>query len=234
MNEPAVSERLWEVCRQIRETSDSAGRAEVPVLVGVSKTVDAARVLQAYRAGLRVFAENRVQEAEAKRLEVNTLMPEATWHLIGHLQSNKARRALGTFDVIQSVDSVRISETVDRIARDAVKPIDALIEVNVAAEPSKSGFAPDVLLGAAERLFALQSVRPIGLMTVAPATDQPETVRWVFRRLRELRDALALRYDVPRFRELSMGMSADFRIAIEEGSTMVRIGRAIFGDRPAG
>lgn len=202
--------------------------------MAVTKTHPPERIREAYDAGLRIFGENRVQEFAGKAAALID-MTDAEWHMIGHLQTNKAAKAVELFSGIDSVDSVKLAEKVDTAARASGKKLSILIEVNVGGEEAKSGVATDsreleALLQAAPRLQAL-SFR--GLMTVPPFTDDPESARPYFRKLRELRDAIAARrlpaisMDV-----LSMGMSHDFAVAIEEGSTCVRVGTAIFGERP--
>ena len=205
-------------------------------LMAVSKTQEPERIKEAYAAGLRVFGENRVQEFEGKSKVLSDLK-EAQWHLIGHLQSNKAKKATELFHAVDSVDSVRLAEKLNQAAADANKKLDVLIEIKVGQEESKAGIPLDspqlqTLLNAAPKLENLQ-IR--GLMTVPPFTEDPEGARPYFRLLRDLRDQIAARklpaiaMDV-----LSMGMSHDFEVAIEEGSTCVRVGTAIFGIRPQG
>ncbi len=211
------------VRQHIAEACESVGRDPADVtLVGVSKTFSAEHIAAAHQAGLRDFGENWVQEASEKLPALSTLSPRPTWRLIGHLQTNKVKSALQLFDVIESVDSLRLAETLARHARDRRVPV--LLEVNVAGESSKFGFRPDDVPAAVKAMQALPQLDVRGLMTIAPETDDPETVRPVFRQLRTLRDDLGLR-------DLSMGMSGDYRIAIQEGATIVRIGRAIFGAR---
>lgn len=220
----SVAENLERVKARLAAAAGSAGRrAEDVAIVGASKTVAPERIAEAVRAGLRHIGENRVQEAAPKRQALRGLEAPVTWHMIGHLQTNKVKQALETFDVIQSIDSVKLGEA---IARRAGRQAPVLLEVNMAEEATKSGFAPAEVEEAARLLRALPELKVMGLMTVAPMADDPEAVRPVFRRLREIRDVLGLR-------ELSMGMSEDFEVAVQEGSTMVRIGRAIFGERPA-
>ncbi len=209
-------------------------------LVAVSKTVAVDRIRAAVAAGLTVLGENRVQEAETKV----PLVTGATWHLVGPLQSNKTRRAVETFDVIESVDSADLARRLDRIVRDvrgvpeagpvpAVARFPILLQVNVDDDPAKAGFEPDELRAALPALLGLDALRADGLMTVGRLVDDPEAARATFRRLRELADDL--RAAEPRLGpELSMGMSDDYPIAIEEGATIVRVGRALFGERPAG
>lgn len=190
-------------------------------------------IREAYAAGLRVFGENRIQEFDEK---VKTLrdLESAEWHMIGHLQTNKAAKTVGLFRFVDSIDSLKLAEKLNAAARKLGRKLDVLIEINVGGETAKSGVAPDSrelddLLIAAPRLDALVFH---GLMTVPPFTDDPEGARPYFRRLRELRDTISAR-ELPAVAmdELSMGMSHDFEIAIEEGSTCVRVGTAIFGAR---
>lgn len=212
-----IEERIGAACRR-------TGRIPGEVtIIAVTKTVPSATVAEAYALGLRHFGENRVQEAAAKLPKLGPIAAEAIWHMVGHLQSNKAAAALGLFHSIDSVDSVRLARQLDQIASGRT-PV--LAEVNVAAEPSKTGFSTEDLPDAVRQIRSLSNLELRGLMTVAPLTSDPEQVRPVFRRLVELRDALGLK-------DLSMGMSDDFEIAVEEGSTMVRIGRALFGERRA-
>jgi hypothetical protein len=220
----AVLERISAACARV-------GRDPAEVtLVAVSKEVDAGRLRDAVQAGIRTLGENRVQEGESKVAEVRG----ATWHLIGPLQSNKARRALEAFDVIQTVDSVGLAERLDRLARDtrdtaARYPI--LLQVNVDDDPSKAGFAPAELADAVERASALDALEVRGLMTIGRLVTDAEAARSTFAALRReserLREAGA-----PIGPELSMGMSSDFEVAVEEGASIVRVGRAIFGERP--
>lgn len=218
----AIGANLARVHDRIAAAAERAGRSPAGVrLVGVSKTFPAGAVLAAVRRGLADVGENRVQEAAPKAAAVAAAGERPRWHLIGHLQTNKVKQALDLFDVIQSVDSLNLAEALSRRAQ---SPLDILLEVNVAAEASKTGFSSDEVPAAAERVAALPQLAVRGLMTVAPLTDDPEDVRPVFRRLRQLSEALGLP-------ELSMGMSGDYEVAVEEGATIVRIGRAIFGAR---
>jgi len=230
-----LAERVASVRGRIAAAAARAGRDPASVtLVAVTKTVPAETVAAAYRLGLRVFGENRVQEAQAKRAILD--LPGARWELIGHLQTNKVAAALTLFERIQSVDSLRLAHALDaRAAAAGRAAVPVLLEVNVAGEATKGGFAPDELAAAGREVAALPHLRPEGLMTVAPIATDPEEVRPVFSRLRALRDWL--RDEVPLgsdggWRELSMGMTDDFEVAIEEGATLVRVGRALFGERP--
>jgi pyridoxal phosphate enzyme (YggS family) len=203
-------------------------------LMAVTKTVEPDRIRQAYEAGLRVFGENRVQEFAEKQEALRDLK-DAEWHLIGHLQSNKAKKAAEAFHAIDSVDSLRLAERLNDAAKQSGNTLPALIEIKVSDEESKAGIAMDspeleTLLIGAEKLDHLK-IR--GLMTVPPFTEDPEGARPFFRTLRDLRDTIDLRR-LPNVSmdTLSMGMSHDFEVAIEEGSTCVRVGSAIFGSRP--
>jgi pyridoxal phosphate enzyme (YggS family) len=230
-----ISENITVIQQQIADAARRARRSAADVaLMAVTKTHPPNRIREAYDAGLRLFGENRVQEFEAKASSLIEL-PEAEWHMIGHLQSNKANKAAELFGAIDSLDSLKLAEKLDAAARNLNKKMPVLIEINVGGEAAKSGTVPDSrdlegLLLAASRFEALDFR---GLMTIPPFTDDPDGARPYFRKLRELRDAIAKRklpsisMDV-----LSMGMSHDFEVAIEEGSNCVRIGTAIFGERP--
>ncbi|MBM3469509.1 MAG: YggS family pyridoxal phosphate-dependent enzyme [Armatimonadetes bacterium] len=224
-----IEERYRAVVERIARAAERAGRDPASVtLIGVTKGVGAARVREAVAAGLGDLGENRVQEAVPK---IEAVGPGPRWHLVGHLQRNKARLAVGWFQVIHSLDGLRIAEAVDRAAGEAGRRIRVLVEVNVAGEVTKHGLAPGAAVDLVGRLRSCRSLDPIGLMTVAPLASDPETVRPVFRELRALRDSLRAGVAGEGFCHLSMGMSGDFEVAIEEGATMVRIGRALFGDR---
>lgn len=217
-----IARNVEEVRVRIARVCGRCGRAPDGItLVAVTKTVQPEAIREAFRAGVRHFGENRVQEARAKLDALADLRSEITWHMVGHLQSNKARAASGMFDMIQSVDSIRLATMLNRHLS---APLPILLEVNILGEATKSGFRPDELPRALDSIRRLPQLTVKGLMTVAPVVTDPETVRPVFRRLRGLRDSLGLE-------DLSMGMSDDFEVAVEEGATMVRIGRAIFGER---
>jgi pyridoxal phosphate enzyme (YggS family) len=231
----SVPDNVTEIRERIARAAARVGRdPNLIVLMAVSKIVEPERIKEAYAAGLRVFGENRVQEFQGKSTALSDLK-EAEWHLIGHLQSNKAKKAFELFHAVDSVDSLRLAEKLDQAAADGHKKLDVLIEIKVGQEESKAGIPLDspelnTLLNAAPKLESLQ-IR--GLMTVPPLTDDPEGARPYFRLLRELRDQIAAR-KLPAIQMdvLSMGMSHDFEVAIEEGSTCVRVGTAIFGSRP--
>ena len=219
----AVLSRIASACAR-------AGREPAPVtLVAVSKTVPAERLRAAVAAGHDVLGENRVQEAAAKM----ALVPGPRWHLVGPLQANKARRAVELFDVLEAVDSVALAHRLDRLSAELRpgRPLPVLLEVNVDADPGKSGFAPAAIATELGGLLALASLEVRGLMTIGRLAAAPDEARATFRRLREL--ATGLRAAHPGLGpELSMGMSDDFEAAIEEGATIVRVGRALFGERP--
>src|SRR5438309_5526367 len=231
----SVAENIAAIRERVARAAARAGRSPGSItLMAVSKTVEPERIREAYAAGLRVFGENRVQEFAGKAEALADLV-EAEWRLIGHLQSNKAKKAAELFHAVDSVDSLRLAERLNESAEQLGKKLTALIEIKVGQEESKAGIpldSPELenLLRAAPRLESLQ-IR--GLMTVPPFTEDPERARPYFRTLRELRDQIAAR-KLPAIQmdELSMGMSHDFEVAIEEGSTCVRVGTAIFGTRP--
>ncbi|HXG35502.1 MAG TPA: YggS family pyridoxal phosphate-dependent enzyme [Dehalococcoidia bacterium] len=215
-----IAQRAEGIRRRIAEACEKAGRPPEDVtIVAVSKTFPPSAIREAFLAGFQHIGENRVQEAEEKVPELRDL--DIVWHMVGHLQSNKVKKALDIFNIIQSVDSLHLAE---EISRRAQKTIPVLLEVNIGQEESKFGLTPEVALRESGRFANLPHLELRGLMTVAPICQDPEEVRPIFRRLRELRDTLGLR-------ELSMGMTDDFPVAIEEGATIVRIGRAIFGER---
>jgi pyridoxal phosphate enzyme (YggS family) len=229
-----IAENVAEIRERMASAARRVGRhADDVVLMGVSKTFAAEAIREAYTAGIRVFGENRVQEFADKAALLGDL-PDAEWRLIGHLQSNKANKAAELFHAVDSVDSLRLAERLNAAAAALGKKLRVLIEINIGGEEAKSGLQPsapelDQLLQAALQLDRLEIQ---GLMTIPPFTENPEGARPYFRKLRELRDATAARQlpgvgmDV-----LSMGMSHDFEVAIEEGSTCVRVGTAIFGSR---
>jgi len=213
-----VRERIASACQRAGRSPDEI------TIVAVTKTVEPPAIATAFKLGIRHFGENRVQEAEAKIEELSWLEPRPTWHMVGHLQTNKAKVAVEIFDVIHSVDSVRLAEVISHRAESTI-PI--LLEVNIAGEASKSGLTPSEVKPALEVITQLPRLEIKGLMTIAPMVADAEQVRPVFRQLYSLCDSLGLK-------QLSMGMTDDFEIAIEEGATLVRIGRAIFGERKTG
>jgi len=224
-------ERIRQVRLQVEEAiARTARNPDEVTLVAVSKTVPAEHIALAYQMGLKVFGENRVQEARSK---ISALpYPLIRWHLIGHLQTNKVARAVELFHLIESVDSLRLAEALEQNAAARQKRVPVLLQVNVAGESTKEGVSVVDLPALAMAVLRLPHLQVQGLMTIAPYTTEPEAVRPVFRRLRELRDELRERLPQSDWAALSMGMSSDFPVAIEEGATLVRIGRAIFGERP--
>jgi pyridoxal phosphate enzyme (YggS family) len=230
----SIAENIAQVRQRIAAAARRAARnPEEITLMGVSKTFPAERIREAYAAGLRVFGENRVQEFAGKAADLRDLT-DAEWHLIGHLQTNKAAKATELFDAVDSVDSVRMAEKLNGFAKSAGKTLSILIEINVGGEKRKSGVAPradeleQMLRGAAR----WGNLKIHGLMTVPPYIEDPEGSRPYFRQLRQIRDRIADSV-LPEIDTavLSMGMSHDFEVAIEEGATRVRVGTAIFGER---
>jgi PLP dependent protein len=230
----SIAENVAQVREQIAAAARRAARNSDDItLMGVSKTFPVERIREAHAASLRVFGENRVQEFAGKADALRDLR-DVEWHLIGHLQTNKAVKAAELFDAIDSVDSVRMAEKLNTFAEAAGKTLSVLIEINVGGEQAKSGVAP----GSADLDQILQSAPQCehlkfrGLMTVPPYTDDPEGSRPYFRQLRQIRDSIVSR-KLPNIdmAVLSMGMSHDFEVAIEEGATCVRVGTAIFGQR---
>ena len=222
VKDTGIGQNLAGIRKRIAKAAEKAGRSPSEVtLVAVTKTVDASAIQEAFAAGLCHFGESRIQEAKDKIPALSCLEPRPTWHLVGHLQTNKAKTAAEMFDVIHSVDSLKVAEA---ISQHASRDMPVLVQVNVAGEASKYGFVLQDTIAALEHVARLPHLRIKGLMTIAPYADDPEEVRPVFRRLRLMRDSLGLEH-------LSMGMSQDFEVAIEEGATLVRIGRAIFGER---
>jgi pyridoxal phosphate enzyme (YggS family) len=218
----SIEKNVREVERRIARACERAGRSPDEVkLVAVTKTTGVPSILAAFNAGIRHFGENRVQEAKSKIAGLESLKPDATWHMIGHLQSNKAKTACDIFDIIHSVDSLKLARTLSGCCQGQL-PV--LVEVNIASEETKSGFTLAEVEQAVQQIKGLPNLRLDGLMTIAPWVADAEQVRPVFRSLRELGEQLGLS-------QLSMGMTDDFEVAIEEGATMVRIGRAIFGER---
>jgi PLP dependent protein len=225
----SIAENLARIRERIARAAERAGRrADEITLVAVSKTFPAESARAAYDAGLREFGENRVQEFEAKHAKVADL--DATWHLIGHLQSNKAKRAAQLFNRVDSVDSLALAQKLDFAADDQEKRLSVLIEVHLGGESTKSGVTEADLPTLAENVSALTHLDFRGLMTVPPYSEDAEQVRPYFRKLRELREQLSHSLGKP-LPVLSMGMSHDFEVAIEEGATEIRVGTSLFGQR---
>ncbi len=217
-----IKHNMQEIRRRIAHACERVGRSPDEItLVVVTKTVGPAAIRAALQAGAGHFGENRVQEAGTKLLELEGLRDQFTWHMLGHLQTNKVKTAAEIFDIIQSVDSVRLAEV---LRRHAQRTIPILLEVNISGEDSKGGFSAGELPRAMKEIERMPNLAIKGLMTIAPLAGDPEEVRPVFRRLKELGSSIGLEH-------LSMGMTDDFEVAIEEGATIVRIGRAIFGER---
>lgn len=233
----SVAENLTRVREQIENAARRAGRNPSEItLVAVSKTFPVELIVEAYNAGARDIGENRVEEANEKIPAVNETLGSGKihWHLIGHLQRRKARDAVALFDVIQSVDTLRLAETLNRSAGEQNKQTPILLQVNVGNDPNKFGFDLDtrkMFLKDVEKVVALPNVQVEGLMTIGPLVATAEQARPFFRDLRILRDELTQKFSRAHWRELSMGMTDDYAVAIEEGATIVRIGRAIFGQR---
>ncbi len=228
---PAIADNLARLHQRIAASAQRAGRsAEEITLIGVSKTHPAEKIREAFQAGVRHFGENRVQEWEGKRGVLANL--PATWHLIGHLQSNKAARAAKVFNAIDSLDDWALAERIARAAAENTSPevIRVLIEVHLGGEESKTGVPENELTALAESTLQLKTLRLEGLMCIPPYLEDEEKVRPYFARLRQLRDGLETRVG-RRLPVLSMGMSHDFEVAIQEGATEIRVGTALFGTR---
>lgn len=241
-----IAERIDTIHERIAAAAQRAGRNPAAItLIAVTKTQSARIVAQAVAAGLTDLGENRVQEAAEKIELLIADRARLRWHLIGHLQRNKARLAVAHFDLIHSLDSLKLAEALNRMVDErslaGQRRLPVLLQFNVSGEASKEGFnlpgghgnAPAfaILLAELEPLLALPYLEVCGLMTIAPYAERAEAARPTFHILRELRDELASRYPQSRWDQLSMGMTDDFEVAIEEGATLVRVGRAIFGER---
>jgi pyridoxal phosphate enzyme (YggS family) len=224
-----IRDRFLRVQDRIHAATVRVGRdASSVTLVAVSKAIPVDAIRQAVEAGVTILGENRVQEARDK---IAVLPGLSTWHLVGHLQTNKARLAVQLFDLIHSLDSLKLAQALDRYGQELAKPVRCLIEVNLGGEESKSGMTEDGVRPLLEAAAGFRHLRIEGLMALPPFLPDPEQIRPFFRRLRTLRDKL--RGEGFPLGELSMGMTHDFEVAIEEGATLVRIGTAIFGPRPA-
>jgi hypothetical protein len=217
-----IGANIEEVKLRIIRACERVGRSpDAVTIVAVTKMVEPSAVATAFKLGIRHFGENRVQEAERKIRQLTWLEPHPTWHLVGHLQTNKVKVAMELFDIIHSIDSVRLAEVISR-RTETTLPV--LLEVNVSGEASKGGFSVVEVAPALEAISRLPRLEIKGLMTIAPMVTDAEQVRPVFQKLCSLRDSFGLEH-------LSMGMTDDFEVAVEEGATLVRIGRAIFGER---
>ncbi|PYI82925.1 MAG: YggS family pyridoxal phosphate-dependent enzyme [Verrucomicrobia bacterium] len=223
-----IAENVARVREQIAQAAAKARRAVDEIeLVAITKTHPAEKVREAVEAGQTLFGESRVQEA---RVKIPELPSNLRWHFVGHLQKNKIRHALPLFELIHSVDSLALAEDINRIAEEEGLHPRVLLEVNVAGEGSKFGFSPEKLRDQMEGLLALPRLSILGLMTIPPLAEEAEASRKYFVQLRELRDRLQTEFRVD-LAQLSMGMTQDFPVAIEEGATLVRVGTAIFGER---
>ncbi len=228
-----VSEKLRALERRIEKVCERVGRDKESItLVAVTKTVDVQRIREGLKAGVVHIGENYVQEAKAKYDELKS--EKIIWHFIGHLQSNKAKQAVKIFDWIQTVDRMSLARKLDKyVQSERDKPLPVLIQVNVGDESTKSGVSPEEVLELYKQIRSFDGIVVRGLMTIPPYFEDPENVRPYFRKLANLLEELKEKSSTPELlTELSMGMSHDFEIAIEEGATMVRIGTAIFGPRP--
>jgi PLP dependent protein len=224
----SIAYNLERVRAQIAQAAAKSGRSVEDVdLVAISKTHNAEKVREAIEAGQTLFGESRVQEA---RVKIPDLPSSAHWHFVGHLQKNKIRHALPLFELIHSIDSLALAEDMNRIAEEEGLHPRVLLEVNVAGEGSKFGFQPDKLRAEMESLLALPRLSILGLMCIPPISDEAEASRKYFVALRELRDQLQSEFHVD-LAQLSMGMTQDYAVAVEEGATLVRVGTAIFGER---
>jgi pyridoxal phosphate enzyme (YggS family) len=226
----SVADNIKKLHARIAETCARSGRNPAEIeLVAVTKRVDMARIEQAVESGVRILGENKVQEAWQKYRQSAL---NVRWHMIGHLQTNKVKRVLQFADMIQSVDSLRLAQEIDLQAQRLAKTVDILIQVNTSGESSKFGLSPDDTDRTIGAISELPNVRIRGMMTIATFTSDKSLVRSCFRSLREIRDKIAQKnYSRVDMRELSMGMTDDFEFAIEEGGTILRIGRLIFGER---
>src|SRR5205823_4154452 len=224
----SIAENLARVRREIVEAAAKAGRGPGEIeLVAITKAHPAEKVREAIDAGQRLFGESRVQEARAK---IPELPSSLRWHFVGHLQKNKIRHALPLFELIHSIDSLALAQDMNRIAEEDGLHPRVLVEVNVAGEGSKFGFTPEKLRGEMEELLALPRLSVLGLMCIPPIAEEAEASRKYFVALREERDRLQTEFHVD-LAQLSMGMTQDFAVAVEEGATLVRVGTAIFGER---
>jgi pyridoxal phosphate enzyme (YggS family) len=225
-----IRENLAQLRKRIGSAAERAGRAPENIrLVCVSKTATAGQIREAISCGITDIGENRVQDALLKYNQLGEAARKAKWHMIGHLQTNKVKKALEIFDLVHSLDSLNLAEEIGKRAAALGKIIDCFIEVNTSSEATKYGIRPEETLAFVRRIASLPNLKIIGLMTMAPLVEDPELTRPYFSRLRDLRDRLqAENIANTDIKELSMGMSQDFEVAIEEGSTFIRVGTAIF------
>lgn len=222
-----IEENIRKLEQKIERAAQRVGRSRNEIsIVAVSKTVSVEKINEALGAGIKIIGENRVQEAKEK---FSTISNRAEWHMVGHLQTNKVRDALKIFSLIHGLDSIRLAEMIEKRA---AEPVGCLVEVNTSKEPSKFGITPKEISEFFDALTAFQKIKVLGLMTIGPgwAMQDPEASRSCFRLLYELRQSLSQKFAKP-LPVLSMGMTSDFEVAIEEGATMIRVGTAIFGPR---
>jgi len=223
-NIKSLKEEIFEICNRINRNPNDI------LIIAIAKTFTYGQILEAFEYGITNIGENRVQEAREKYEILRTR--DIKWHLVGYLQRNKVKKALEIFDLIHSVDSIRLAEEIDKRARDIGKRQKVLIEVNISGEASKYGLSLDSVIPLLEKIQGFPNIAVKGLMTIAPFYEDPERCRPIFRRLRELKEEIEMHgFEGVKMEYLSMGMTNDYRIAIEEGSNMVRIGRRIFGER---
>ena len=227
----SIAENLSRIKERMAEASIRSGREPSSVkLVGVTKTVDLDRIKEAVSAGLQILGENYVQEARDK---IKELKDRVSWHFVGRLQTNKPKYAVKLFDMIQTVDSFRLAQELNRRAQPLGRTVPIIIQVNLASEVSKGGVEPSECLSLIRQVSVLENLQIRGLMTMPPFFDQPERARPYFAQLREMSQKIAeAQMEGVEMNELSMGMSGDFEAAIEEGATLIRVGTAIFGERP--
>ncbi len=227
----SIRENVAQIMQRIQRACEKTGRDPNEIeIIAVSKTVNAAHIKEAVESGISNIGENRVQEAWQKYQELG---PIACWHMVGRLQTNKVKRALQVFDIVHSVESIHLAEEIQKRAEQINREVEVLIEVNTSSEGTKIGVHPEKTLELIRQIASLPRLKIRGLMTIGVFTPDPEVVRPCFKTLHQLRDDIREEgIDGVRMEHLSMGMTDDFEVAIEEGSNMVRIGRAIFGQRP--
>lgn len=226
---PSLAEALEAACQKIVEAQNKSGRKQGVKIVAVTKGVETKRLLEAIDIGLATFGENRMQEALPKIVAIGR---KASWRMIGHLQTNKVKKAVEYFDSIDSVDSFKLAAEISAAAKAKSKVMPILLEVNTSGEPSKYGLPPEKIIEEAKKISGLENLSVDGLMTIGPLTENEKKQRAAFGLLRQLSEEIERRKIFgPLFRHLSMGMSADYQIAVEEGATMVRLGTALFGPR---
>ncbi|MFH1683558.1 MAG: YggS family pyridoxal phosphate-dependent enzyme [Candidatus Margulisiibacteriota bacterium] len=225
----SIQENLQIICSRIAKAAESVGRNPNEItIIGAVKNQPTEKIIQALEAGLRNIGDNKVQEAKARFDEIKARFPNVTWHMIGHLQRNKVRQALDVFDIIQSLDSERLAGEIQAKA----KEVSVLVEVNTSGEETKYGIPADSTIDFLKKLSKFGNIKVQGLMTIAPLIDDPEKVRPYFKKLKDLSENIKnLNLPNIEMKYLSMGMTDDFSVAIQEGSNMVRIGRALFGQR---